>query len=273
MSESINTNSLDGALSDEKIGEALLPLKREGQCAPLNRREKRLMKEIVKIEDLLMMPLPVREKAHELFESGRCKTLFSGRPRRASAGAVVLAAAKAQGAPLKLWLVERAAGNRSFSKKNSKVMPIYRLLVKELSIRTFHLTPENYVNEIVRRIAETEKVEFLANLMLGEVRKAVREGRHYLGSPEALAGAVVYAASGIVGISVSAGEVAAASRVSTGGLGNRYRELKILLDFNNPDKIRNYVSLAAQSNAPQQDSANATQHLQSLGNHLVKNKC
>jgi len=183
-----------------------------------------------KLGERLDLPKNVLERAAQIYRMALDKDLVRGR----AINSIVAAA---------LYLALREFQMPRTFKKMAKQVNIdrkelgrcYRLLVKELNIKTPVINPSLYIKPIVSRTGLPDSVAVLAEKIITLAkRKKVTAGK----DPVGLASAAVYYAARLSGYDITQRDIANAAEITEVTVRNRCRYLMEDLGFRTMDELR-----------------------------------
>jgi transcription initiation factor TFIIB len=195
---------------------------------PVDRNLRQAFSELDRLVDKLSISDVVVERSAYIYRKAMEKGLVRGRSISSLIAACTYAACRATETPRTLKDVALASGL-----KRKDVARCYRLLHRELELRMPITDPIKCVSRIASKGGLTERTQRRA---VGILKRAVESRTSAGKDPMGLAAAALYVASVLEGENITQKDVAEAAAVTEVTIRNRYKDLRLKLKIQEPQK-------------------------------------
>jgi transcription initiation factor TFIIB len=190
-----------------------------------NPRDRNFMKafgQLDRLKEKLGLSDTIVENAAYTYRKGQERGLIKGRTIDSMLAASVYSACRETETPI---TIKDIAATSNLKRKD--IAKSYRILVFELDIKVPVVNPMKCIARVANKLKISEKTKYQAlNIMEEVVNKKITAGKE----PMALAATALYASSIHTQENISQKDIAAASGVTEVTIGNRFKDLKKVLE-------------------------------------------
>lgn len=175
------------------------------------------MSELERISSQLAIPAPAKQTAANIYRKIIKKSLIRGRSIEAMIAAATYTACRIRKIPRTL---DEIAKHSHVNKK--ELARCYRLIVKELQIKTPTADPKDYIPRLTAELQLSPKTQTLATQIIQQAKqKGITAGK----DPVGLAASALYIAALLTGEKRTQREISEAADITEVTVRNRYKEL------------------------------------------------